>query len=294
MGRMTPPDAARVVWHRKAETRHRDDPRSPDPHYFEPLGFPTPWPTRPWIYGNVIASREGIVTWARAGAHDDPVRAIAGGDTTRPGRLADVRLLRYLRACADGISFGAQTLRDQPDLIGSPDLGGELGERLLQWRVRHGLGPVPLQVIYSASGRLDLDAPIFTTPDLPVVVITTAAGARRLGPHCGATSRLTTLVAGEDRIDPIALRQAHERLHHDFGVRYLDCEGGVVALQSLRTAGILDEVFVTVTDTHVDAAARADVRRIFDFEAERAGLVGEGRVAGDAGYVFRRWRFNRL
>jgi riboflavin biosynthesis pyrimidine reductase len=265
MGRMTPHDDARIVWHREAETRHRDDPRSPDPEHFEPLGFPPPWSTRPWIYGNVIASREGIVTWTRTSPHDDPVRAIAGGDATRPGRRADVRLLRYLRACADAVSFGAQTLRDQPDLVGSADLGGELGGGLLQWRARHGLGPVPLQVIYSASGRLDLDVPMFTTPDLAVVVVTTAAGARRLLGGGDATAKLTTLVAGEDRIDAGALRDAHERLHQDFGVRYLDCEGGVVALESLRAAGILDEVFVTVTDTHVDAAAHADVRRIFDF-----------------------------
>jgi riboflavin biosynthesis pyrimidine reductase len=294
MGRMTPHDDARIVWHRTAETRHRDDPRSPDPDQFEPLGFPPPWPTRPWIYGNVIASREGIVTWSRSGTLDDPVRTIAGGDSTRPGRRADVRLLRYLRACADAVSFGAETLRDQPDLIGSADLGGDRGERLLQWRARHGLGPVPLQVIYSASGRLDLDVPIFTTPDLTVVVVTTATGARRLREGRGAAARLTALVAGEDRIDALAFRRAHERLHDEFGVRYLDCEGGVVALESLRAAGILDEVFVTVTDTEVDAAAHANVRRIFDFEAERAGLAGEGRVAADAGYVFRRWRFNGL
>jgi riboflavin biosynthesis pyrimidine reductase len=291
MKRMTPSDDARIVWHRAAETRHRDDPRSPDPDRFGPLGFPLPWPTRPWIYGNVIASREGVVTWARTGPHDDPVRAIAGGDRSRPGRLADVRLLRYLRACADAIAFGAQTLRDQPDLVGSPNPGGELGERLVQWRARHGLPPVPLQVLYSASGRLDLDLPMFTTPDLTVVVITTAGGARRLGERAGA--RLTTLVAGDDRVDAAALRHAHERLYRDFGVRYLDCEGGVVALESLRAAGILDEIFVTVTDTAVEAVAHADVRRLFDFEAEGACLVGEGRVAADPGYVFRRWRFNR-
>jgi riboflavin biosynthesis pyrimidine reductase len=293
MGRMTPHDVAKVVWHRKAETRHRDDPHSPDPQHFEPLGFPPPWPARPWIYGNVIASREGIVTWARTGAHDDPVRAIAGGDSARPGRLADVRLLRYLRACADAVSFGAQTLRDQPDLIGSPDLGGEVGGRLLQWRARHELGPVPLQVIYSASGRLDLDAPMFTTRELAVVVITTEAGARRLRERGGDDARLTTLVASEDRIDAGALRVAHERLHRDFGVRYLDCEGGMVALESLHTAGILDEMFVTATDTHVEPAAHTNVRRIFDFGAERACLVAEGRVATDPAYVFRRWRFSR-
>jgi hypothetical protein len=34
------------------------------------------------------------------------------------------------------------------------------------------------------------------------------------------------------------------------------------------------------------------VLRIFDFEAEGATLVAEGRTAADATWVFRRWRFS--
>jgi hypothetical protein len=119
-------DRARVAWHQNTETRYPYGPNSPDPDRLEPLGFPPPWPTRPWIYANVIASRNGILTWKRIGVRDDPVRAIAGGDFTRPGRLADLQLMRYLRACADAVSFGAQTLRDQPDLLGTPDIEGGL------------------------------------------------------------------------------------------------------------------------------------------------------------------------
>lgn len=290
---MTPSARARIVWHRHAETCHRGDPASPAPEHFEPLGFPPPWPTRPWIYANVIASSAGIVTWKRRGEHDDPVRAIAGGDVTRSGRLADVRLLRYLRACADAVAFGAQTLRDQPDLVGTPDLGGQLGELLFRFRATHGLSPVPLQVLYSASGRLDLDVPMFKTPGLAVVVITTGAGARRLRERGGDGTPVTMMVAGEERIDADALRRAHERLFHELGVRYLDCEGGAVTLGSLHDAGILDEVFVTTTDAHIDATEHTEVGRIFDFETTGARLVAEGRVPSDAGYVFRRWRFNK-
>jgi hypothetical protein len=76
---------------------------SPNPDRLEPLGFPSPWPTRPWIYSNLIASRNGIVVWKRRGAHDDPVRVIVGGDFSRSGRLADLHLMRYLRACVDAV-----------------------------------------------------------------------------------------------------------------------------------------------------------------------------------------------
>lgn len=290
---MTQTDRARVTWHLNTETRYRHGPTSPDPDRIEPLGFPPPWPTRPWIYANVIASKNGVLTWKRTGVHDDPVRAVAGGDFTRPGRLADLQLMRYLRACADAVSFGAQTLRDQPDLVGTLDLEGGLGDALTRFRVRHGLARFPLQVIYSESGRLDLDAPMFNTPHLEVIIITTAAGARRLRTRGSHEKGLTTLVAGEETVDLVGLRGSHECLLGQFGVRYLDCEGGMVALESLHHAALLDEVFVTVTDTHVELTEHAEVKRVFDFEAEGARLIGEGRTASDPGYVFRRWRFNQ-
>ena len=290
---MTQRDRARVSWHQNSETRYRHGPTSPDPDRVEPLGFPPPWPTRPWIYANVIASKNGILTWKRAGAHDDPVRAIAGGDFTRSGRLADLQLMRYLRACADAVSFGAQTLRDQPDLIGTPDIEGGLGDALYQFRVRHGVGRFPLQVVYSESGRLDLDGPLFNTPHLAVIIITTGAGARLLRARGGHEKGLTMLVAAEETIDSVGLRRAHERLLDEFGVHYLDSEGGAVMLESLHQAHILDEVFVTVTDAHVEPAEHTEVKRIFEFETVGARLIGEGRTASDPGYIFRRWRFNQ-
>src|SRR5262249_35113850 len=162
-----------------------------------------------------------IVTWVRAGAHDDPIRAIAGGDFSRPGRRADVRLMRRLRAGADAVSFGAQTLRDQPNLIGRvDDVGGDLGESLRRFRVEHGRSPVPLQVIYSESGRLDLTVPIFNTPELTPIVVTTSAGERRLRVGSRDDRRVRFLVAGEESVDSSGLIRAHERLFDELRVRY--------------------------------------------------------------------------
>jgi riboflavin biosynthesis pyrimidine reductase len=134
---------------------------------------------------------------------------------------------------------------------------------------------------------------MFNTPHLEVIIITTAAGARRLRTRGSHEKGLTTLVAGEETVDLVGLRGSHECLLGQFGVRYLDCEGGMVALESLHHAALLDEVFVTVTDTHVELTEHAEVKRVFDFEAEGARLIGEGRTASDPGYVFRRWRFNQ-
>jgi riboflavin biosynthesis pyrimidine reductase len=281
------------VWHRNAETRYPYGRTSPDPDRLESLGFPPPWPARPWIYANVIVSKNGIVTWTRQGTHDDPIRAIASGDSTRAGRLADLRLLQYLRACADAVSVGAQTLRDQPELMDtSGDLGGEFGEALYHFRKSHGLRGFPLLVVYSGSGQLNLDTPIFNSSQLTVIIVTTDPGARLLRARGSQEKGVTIFVAGEERIESIGLIRSHERLAREFGVRYLDCEGGMRVLESLLQAGILDEIFVTVTDVHIEPSEHEGVKRIFAFEAGAARLIAEGRTAADAGYVFRRWRFN--
>jgi len=282
-----------IHWHRNVEARYAHGPVSPDPGRLAPLGFPPAWSGRPWIYANVIASANGVLTWHRAGAHDDPVRVIAGGDFTRSGRLADLALMRHLRACADAVSVGAQTLRDHPDLVATPgELGGGLADSLARFRKERGLRRFPLQVVYTESGRLDLDAPIFNTPDLMTVIVTTDSGARALRARGGDDMDITIFTAGDERIESGGLIRSHERLLAEFGVRYLDCEGGMVVLESLHGAGLLDEIFVTVTDVHIEASEHEGVKRLFSFDAAGASLIAEGRAASDPGYVFRRWRFN--
>jgi 5-amino-6-(5-phosphoribosylamino)uracil reductase len=264
---------------------------SPDPARLEPLGFPPPWPDRPWIYSNVITSQNGLVAWTRRGPGDDPIRAIAGGDFTRPGRRADVQLMRYLRACADAVSVGGQTLRDQPEL--APTLGhagSDLGDVLERFRIDRGLRRLPLQVIYTQSGDLDLKVRLFNTPGVDVVVVTTDHGARRLRAQGGEQPGLTLLVAGDVGLGAAEMLRAHRKLFEEFGVRYLDCEGGATILDALHGAGLVDEVFVTVSGVRIDPAQHEGVKRLFALDAAR--LIAEGRTPADADYVFRRFRIN--
>ncbi len=293
---MTGPDrrgaagATRIHWHIDHETRYPFGERSPDPVWFEPIGFPPPWAERPWIYGVVVASANGILRWRRASPTDDPVLAILGGDESRPERIADARHLRHLR-CFGDVAFGAQTLREQPRLVPTPqETGDDPAPALYRFRRAHGLPHHPRVVVYSTSGHLDPGWPVFATPGMDVVVVgppsaAAALSARRLTP-AGVD------VVVEPSLEPSGLRRAHERLFAEHGVRYLACEGGEQALRALHGAGLLDEVFVTVTDVTIDEAAHDGVRKIFDFEAERATLIAEGGTASGRGWVFRRWRFN--
>ena len=288
---MAAPQSGRISWDIDLEHRYPYGRVSPDPDRFEPLGFPPPWPDRPWIYANVITSENGIVAWTRRGPDDDPIRAIAGGDLSRPGRRADVELMRYLRASADAVAVGAQTLRDQPELSDTLGLkGADLGPLLERFRMSHARPRLPRQVIYTRGGVLDLDVRMFNTPGVEVIVVTTGRGARHLRALGSDGKGVRLLIAGEDDLGPVELARAHWSLFADYGVRYLDCEGGVTILDALRGAGLVDEMFVTSTDVRIDTSRHEGVKRLSSLSGAR--LIAEGRLAEDTAYVFRRWRLN--
>ncbi|PYM12000.1 MAG: hypothetical protein DMD81_25305 [Candidatus Rokuibacteriota bacterium] len=253
-----------------------------------PIEFPPPWPDRPWTFGVMVASSNGVVAWRRRGARDDPVRTILGGED-RPERIADRRLMRLLRSVGD-VAIGAETVREEPKLVPTPqEPGDEPAPELYRFRTSRGLSYHPRTILYSLYGRLPIAHPVFHTPGLQPIVVTTHAGARELAARGVSATPAKLLV--EALPDPAALARVHRRLHAELGVRYLACEGGQTVLHALHDARLLDEVFLTVTDVVIDDSAHEDLVKIFDFERERAELVAEGRIAPDSRYTFQRWRF---
>ena len=281
----------KIRWHVQKEQRFPFGSVSPDPDRFEPIGFPPPWPDRPWVYAVMVASANGVVAWPRSGPDDDPVLAILGQDDTRDERIADRRHMRHLR-CFGDVAIGAQTLREQPRLIQTPREPGEPPmPALYRFRRTHGLTTEPRHVIYSLRGGLDPALAVFNTPGVEVIMLTTDAGAADLR-ACGIAARGADLMV-EPLGEPEALRRAHARLFAERGVRYLDCEGGQTVLRALRRAGLLDEVFLTETDVVVDESRHRSVLKIFDFEQEGADLIAEGCTGDASPWRFRRWRFDR-
>jgi riboflavin biosynthesis pyrimidine reductase len=284
--------STRVHWRFDHERRFPFGTTSPDPERHAMIGFPPPWPDRPWIYGVMVASANGVVSWHREDPHDDPVLAVLGGDPTSRQRLADLRQMRFYRIFGD-CAVGAETHRQQRGLVQTLREPGEPPvPALYRFRAAHGLHHHPRNVIYSLYGRLDLDDRVFRTPDLDVIVVTLPEGGTSLETR-GARARGIELVV-EPELDGPGLRRAHQRLFADHGVRYLDCEGGETILQALHHAGLLDEVFVTITDAVIDESRHDGVIKIMDFEREGATLIAEGTTEPPDGFVFRRWRFDRM
>ena len=238
----------------------------------------------------MVASANGVVAWRRVHARDDPVLAILGGDRARPARVADKRLLRFLR-CFGDVAVGAETVRTQPELVLSPQQpSDEPSPELFAFRESAGLPRQPRNLVYTLYGRLPLGHRLFTTPGIEPLVVTTKAGADELQRRARPAAPPPMLV--DDVRDPGGLRRAHARLFGEYGVRYLNCEGGQTILTALHAAGLLDEVFLTVTPYVIDEAAHEGMLKVFDFDAEGAQLVAEGRAAADETWLFRRWRFS--
>ncbi len=179
----------------------------------------------------MVASANGVVAWPRSGPDDDPVLAILGRDGNRDERIVDRRHMRHLR-CFGDVAIGAQTLREQPRLIQTPqEPGEEPVAALYRFRRAHGLPAEPRHVIYSLRGCLYLAQPIFNAPGVEVIVLTTEAGAIDLRAF-GIAAKDADLIV-EPLEDREALRRAHARLFAERGVRYLDCEGGQTVLRAL-------------------------------------------------------------
>ena len=68
---------------------------------------------------------------------------------------------------------------------------------------------------------------------------------------------------------------------------------GTISGSCLTSFDSSPPLFVTVTDVVIDESLHAGVDKIFDFEAEGAALVAEGRIGEASPWRFRRWRFNQ-
>lgn len=212
---------------------------------------------RPYLVLNMVASLDG--------------KATVQGRTRGLGGEADRQLFHHLRTQADAIMVGAGTVR--AERYGRAMKSEELRAK----REEEGLDPDPLMVI--VSGRLNLppDIPLFQDP-ASRVVIATAAGHELTGTR----ARIEYLRTGDDL--PLLLA----RLREDRGVRSLLCEGGPTLNSHLLAAGVVDELFLSLSSKIVGGAEGLTIvagRPLLEpAETELVWLL-EGQ-----GDLFSRWR----
>jgi len=216
---------------------------------------------RPTVVANFVSTLDGIV-------------ALWGGDLSGGGLVSgfhepDRFVMGLLRAIADVVVVGAGTLRGSRTGRWTPDsVHPHSAAATAAWRAELGLSANPTTVIVTGSGDIPVRHPGLTDPDVPVVIATTPAGARRLAAMPLAPNVTVEpvgdgeTVGGEDLVD----------LGRRLGARLILTEGGPHLLGELIRADLLDELFLTVAPQLVGRAG-----------AGRLGLVeGLGLAPADS------------
>ena len=171
---------------------------------------------RPFLFLNMVASADG--------------RASLEGRTAALGSEADTLLLTELRAIADAVLVGTGTIRAEGygRLVRNAERVGR--------REAAGLAPTPTAVLVTRSFDIPWDAPLFAAADQPVLVY---AGAGGEPPDVAAPVEVVRL---EDPAPAAMMADLRAR-----GVRALLCEGGPQLNSGLISAGVVDELFLTLS-----------------------------------------------
>lgn len=219
-------------------------------------------PGRPWLRANMISALDGA-------AH-------LSGRTEALSGPVDTRVLGVLRALADVVLVGAETVRSQ-------------GYRPVRARPafaerRAALGQPPAApiAVVSASLRLDFDAPLFTEPASRTLVLTTRQAPADAARRAERVARVLYVGEGE-RISPVEVVRALA----EQGMTRLLHEGGPGLLGQFVAAELLDELCLTLSPQLVVG------------EAERVAHGPQPRMPErmrpellleDDGYLFGRYR----
>jgi riboflavin biosynthesis pyrimidine reductase len=186
---------------------------------------PAPGAARPWLRANMVSSLDGA---AQHEGHSQPISS-----------ATDMRIFGTLRALADVVVVGAETVRQEG--YRPARARAEFAEA----RAAAGQGPAPAIAVVTASLELDFSLPLFTSPLVPTLLLTGAAAAPdRVAAAEKAGARV--LVAGEGTgVEPARAVRALAGLGH---TRLLT-EGGPRLLGQLIAAEVLDELCLTVSPT---------------------------------------------
>jgi riboflavin biosynthesis pyrimidine reductase len=235
---------------------------------------------RPYVVANFVETLDGVVSLGIPGK--------SGGGPISGSNQHDRYVMGLLRSVADAVVVGAGTLRSVPQHIWTaeyifPGLAGEFAALRTQLnKPAH-----PLNVIVSGSGDLDGDFAIFGQEQVPVQILTTTNGARKIEEP---KRRVAQSIADGDTIPTTAILCALAGT----GVELVLLESGPQLTGEFLAESALDELFLTLAPQVAGRAATS----------KRPGLVSDRLFAPDnsrwaelvsvrraANHLFMRYRF---
>ena len=217
-------------------------------------------PHRPYLVLNMVASLDG--------------KATVEGRTRELGSEADRVLFHHLRTQADALMVGAGTVRTER--YGRAVKSDELRAK----RAGEGLAPDLLTVVVSGRLALPPDLPLLQDPESRVIIATAAEHEL-----AGTRAQIEYMRTGDDL--PLLLA----RLREERSVRSVLCEGGPTLNSHLLAAGVVDELFLSLSPQLVGGTQEVTIvtgRQLL--EPAGAELVWLLEGGGD---LFSRWRLTR-
>ncbi|MFI9256750.1 pyrimidine reductase family protein [Streptomyces sioyaensis] len=216
-----------------------------------------------WLRANMVSSLDG------AAHHEGRSQPLSGE--------ADMRIFGVLRALADAVVVGAETVRKEGY---RPARAREV---FAARRAAAGQGPAPAIAVVTAGLDLDFTLPLFTEPVVPTLVLT-GAGAPADRVAAARAAGAEVLFAGEGvgvdpaRVAGVLAERGHTRLL---------TEGGPRMLGQFAAADALDEMCLSLAPV----VAVGDAPRIMNGPAvqvpERFALAS---VLEEDGFLFTRYR----
>jgi riboflavin biosynthesis pyrimidine reductase len=185
--------------------------------------LPTPTVAdRPYVILNMVSTADGHATLeGRSGPLSGP---------------ADRALFHALRLAVDAVMAGAATVRVERYGRIVPDASRR------QRRVEQGRSEEPLACIVSGRLALEGEIPLLADPAARVVVLTPSSASLPAGVAAAEVDYIRA--AREGQLD---LAAALAELRARFDVRTLLCEGGPHLNAQLLAAGLVDELFLSLS-----------------------------------------------
>lgn len=222
------------------------------------LQFPR-HPERPYVIANFVSTLDGIVAFSEPGH--------TGGGPISGFNEHDRMVMGLLRAAADAVLVGAGTLRSGPAHVWTaPHIYPALADSYQALRSSLGKSDPPLNVIVTARGEIDPSFRVFQSGEVPVLIVTSTQGLKRI--RALGLPRSVQAVAVQDamRLNVRSILDAVDRVRSS---RVLLVEGGPHLLADFFAESCVDEQFLTLAP---QVAGR-------DGPGERPGLVAGRTLA---------------
>jgi riboflavin biosynthesis pyrimidine reductase len=198
---------------------------------------------QPYVIANFVETLDGVISYNEPGQ--------TGGGVISGGNEADQAVMGLLRAEADAVLFATSSLRTDANILHVPaasnaEFAGAYDELRTQLGKR---GRMPMSVVLTNSGKIDLEDKTFHEPALPILIATSQQGYEHLSTlHIPKHVEVRVIEADEDDTKQqfVSPGKTLALLAQEYHVRVALYEGGPTLLASLLDKGLVNELFLTI------------------------------------------------